>query len=100
MLDLFSYPQGSGSPLVLDCDHNGPCGYGQPRGLCPLRDLEGDQTLLPLVHTGKGRGLDVTTDYLWICLNRRDGKIVNLVMMLTFLVAICTALLFGLLTEA
>ena len=100
MLELFFSLQGDGSMLVPDCDHNGLCEYGQPRGLCPLRDLEGDQTLLPSVHTGKGRGLDVTTDLSRIWLNRRVDAAVNLVMMLTFLVAICTALLFGLLTEA
>ena len=65
-----------------------------------MRDSEGNQTLLPLVHTGKAEGLDNYAVYLQISLNGRDDTLVTLVMMLTFLVATCTTPLFGLLTEA
>ena len=95
----FSFPLGGGSLLVLGYDHNGLYGYAQPGGLCPLRDSEGNQTLLPLVHTGKAEGLDDCAVNLRLSLNGRDNTLVALVMMLTFLVAICTTLLFGQLTE-
>ena len=29
LVESFSFPQGDDSLLVLDCDHNGPCGYVQ-----------------------------------------------------------------------